>query len=177
MWSYGTTVCDVGLTHVESAPLPVSLDRSKSKRKEGTAAMKDQAIHYLGLDVHQATIVATSRNESGAIVLKATVPTEAKAIVGLVRGQGPRVHVAFEEGTQAQWLHDLLEPVAERVIVCNVRGKKELVNKNDDIDSGLLSERLRLGSLKGVYHGAASVLRSEEHTSELQSLAYLVCRL
>ncbi len=124
--------------------------------------MKDQAIHYLGLDVHQATIVATSRNESGAIVLKATVPTEAKAIVGLVRGQGPRVHVAFEEGTQAQWLHDLLEPVAERVIVCNVRGKKELVNKNDDIDSGLLSERLRLGSLKGVYHGAASVLALKE---------------
>jgi hypothetical protein len=62
--------------------------------------MKDQAIHYLGLDVHQATIVATSRNESGAIVLKATVPTEAKAIVSLVRGQGPRVQVAFEEGTQ-----------------------------------------------------------------------------
>jgi len=59
------------------------------------------------------------------------VPTEAKAIVGLVLGQGPR-------------------------------GKKELVNKNDDIDSGLLSERVRLGSLKGVYHGAASVLALKE---------------
>jgi transposase len=124
--------------------------------------MKNQAIHYLGLDVHQATIVATSRNESGAIVLKATVATEAKAIIGLVRSQGPRVHVGFEEGTQAQWLHDLLQPVAERVIVCNVRGKKELVNKNDDIDSDLLSERLRIGSLKGVYHGAASVLALKE---------------
>jgi len=65
--------------------------------------MKKQAIHDLGLDVHQATIVATPRNEPGAIVLKATTPTEAKAIVGLVRSQGPRVHVAFEEGTQAQW--------------------------------------------------------------------------
>src|SRR5687767_15650291 len=28
-----------------------------------------------------------------------------------------------------------------------------------------------------VYAGAIMVLRSEEHTSELQSLAYLVCRL
>jgi transposase len=124
--------------------------------------MKQQATHYLGLDVHQATIVATCRNESGAIVLKATVPTEAKAIVGLVRGQGPRVHVAFEEGTQAQWLHDLLRPVAERVIVCNVRGKSELANKNDDLDSDSLSERLRVGGLKGVYHGAASVLPLKE---------------
>jgi hypothetical protein len=127
--SLARSVLCARLTHVESAPLPVSLDQSKAKRKEGTAAMKNQAIHYLGLDVHQATIVATCRNESGAIVLKATVPTEAKAIVGMVRGQGPRVHVAFEEGTQAQWLHDLLQPVAERVIVCNVRGKRELVNK------------------------------------------------
>lgn len=124
--------------------------------------MKNQATHYLGLDVHQATIVATCRNETGGIVLKATVPTEAQAIVGLVRGLGPRVRVAFEEGTQAQWLHDLLQPVAEKVIVCNVRGKSELSNKNDDIDSDLLSERLRAGSLKGVYHGAASVLPLKE---------------
>jgi len=47
--------------------------------------MKDQAIHYLGLDVHQAMVVATSRNESGAIVLKATVPTEALVILGVWR--------------------------------------------------------------------------------------------
>jgi transposase len=124
--------------------------------------MKSQAIHYVGLDVHQATVVATSRDESGAIVLKATIPTESKAIVSLVRSQGPRVHVAFEEGTQAQWMHDLLVPVAERVIVCNVRGKSMLVNKNDDIDSDLVSERLRLGALKAVYHGAASVLPLKE---------------
>jgi len=132
--------------------------------------MKHQAIHYLGLDVHQATVAATSRNETGAVVLKATVPTEAKALVGLVRSQGPRVHVAFEEGTQAQWLHDLLQPVAERVVVCNVRGKKELVNKNDEIDSDLLSERLRVGSLKGVYHGAAAVLALKEMVRNYSNL-------
>ena len=137
--------------------------------------MKDQAIHYLGLDVHQATIVATCRDESGAIVLRATAPTEAKAIVGLVRGQGPRVHVTFEEGTQAQWLHDLLQPVAERVVVCNVRGKKELVNKNDDIDSDVISERLRLGALKeGVYHGAASVLPLKEMVRNYSQLDALL---
>src|SRR2546425_3084781 len=32
-------------------------------------------------------------------------------------------------------------------------------------------------SLNGPQPGTASGLRSEEHTSELQSLAYLVCRL
>src|SRR5437667_7071683 len=71
--------------------------------------MKNQVIQYLAFDVHQATVVATARDEHGSIRMRATVPIEASAIVGLVRSLG-RVHVAFEEGTQAQWMHDLLEP-------------------------------------------------------------------
>jgi len=124
--------------------------------------MKNQAIKYLAMDVHQATVVACVRDEGGAIVMRATVPTEAQAILALVRGAGPRVHVVFEEGTQAQWLHDLLEPHVERVVVCNVRGKSEVTNKNDRIDADQLSERLRLGSLKTVYHGATSMLTLKE---------------
>ena len=149
-------------THVESAPLPISSESPKTEGKEGTAAMKDQAIKYVGFDVHQATVVACVRNEHGAIVMKATVPTEAGAIVALVRGVGPRVEVAFEEGTQAQWLHDLLEPHAERVVVCNVRGKSEVTNKSDRIDASDLSESLRTGSLKTVYHRATDMLTLKE---------------
>jgi len=132
--------------------------------------MKNQAIHYLGLDVHQATIVASVRNEQGTILMHATVSTEATAILALVRAWGPRVHVAFEEGTQAQWLHDLVEPHAERVIVCNVRGKSEVENKSDRIDANDLSEKLRLGALKAVYHGAPSVLTLKELMRNYNSL-------
>jgi transposase len=124
--------------------------------------MKNQAIQYLAFDVHQATTVATVRDEHGAIRLRATVPTEASAILALVRGLGGRVHVAFEEGTQAQWLHDLLEPHAERVIVCNVRGRSETTNKSDRIDADGLSEMLRVGSVKSVYHGARGMLTLKE---------------
>jgi hypothetical protein len=87
--------------------------------------MKQQAIHFVGLDVHQSTVVASVRDESGKVVMNATVPTEEKAIVALLRSW-PRVHVAFEEGTQAQWLHDVLIDQVERVVVCNVRGKSPL---------------------------------------------------
>ena len=76
--------------------------------------MKDQAIQYLALDVHQATCVGTVRDQGGGIVMRVTVATEARAILQLVKSAGPRVHVAFEEGTQAQWLHDLLVPLKER---------------------------------------------------------------
>jgi filamentous hemagglutinin family protein len=132
--------------------------------------MKNQAIHYLGLDVHQGTVVANVRNEQGTVVLSAVVPTEASAILGLVRAAGQRVHVAFEEGTHAQWLHDLLQPHAERVIVCNVRGKNEVENKSDRIDAADLSEKLRLGALKAVYHGPPSVLTLKELVRNYNSL-------
>ena len=95
--------------------------------------MKQQAIQYLALDVHEATSVATVREAGGTIRMRATVPTEAKAIVGLVKGLGRPVHVTFEEGTHAQWLHDLLQPHAERVVVCNVRGReRDLEQKRSD---------------------------------------------
>jgi transposase len=124
--------------------------------------MKDQAIQYLALDVHQATIVATVRDETGAVRMRATVPTEARAILGLVKGLGPRVHVVFEERTQAQWLDDLLVPHAERVVVCNTRGKSEMDNKSDRLDADGLSERLRLGALKTVYHGSPGIATLKE---------------
>jgi transposase len=124
--------------------------------------MKQQAIQYLAMDVHQATVVASLRDESGKVLMRATVPTEAKAILTLVRSAGPRVHVAFEEGTQAQWLHDLLIDHAERVIVCNVRGRSETTNKSDRIDADGLSELLRLGALKPVFHGAPEILTLKE---------------
>ncbi len=124
--------------------------------------MKDQAIQYLAFDVHQATVVATLRDQGGGIVMRATIPTEPKAILTLVRSAGPRVHVAFEEGTQAQWLHDLIAPRAERVVVCNTRGREGHGNRNDRIDADRLSEQLRLGSLKSVFHGAKSLLTLKE---------------
>ena len=122
--------------------------------------MKQQAIQYVALDVRQATLMLSVRDEQASIVMRATVATETKAIVGLVRGLGSRVHIAFEEGTQAQWLQ--LTKHAERVIVCNTRGRGEICNKSDRVDADRLSDLLRLGALKPVYHGASGLLTLKE---------------
>jgi transposase len=124
--------------------------------------MKDQAIQYLAFDVHQATCELSVRDASGSVVMRGAVPTEATAVLRVVKGAGPRVHVAFEEGTQAQWLHDLIVPHAERVVVCNLRGERKSGNKNDRIDVDELSKRLRGGNLRGVFHGTPSVLNLKE---------------
>ena len=46
----------------------------------------------------------------------------------------------------------------ERVVVSNVRGKGRLTNKDDGIDADGMSEKLRLGGLKSVLHGAPEIL-------------------
>jgi hypothetical protein len=87
--------------------------------------MKQQAIQYVALDVHQATLVVSVRDEQGSMVMRATGEGDRRP------GQGPRtrVHITFEEGTQAQWLHDLLTKHAERVIIGNTRGRGEIGNR------------------------------------------------
>lgn len=124
--------------------------------------MKNQAIQYLAFDVHQATCEVSLRDGSGSVVMRGTVPTEATAILRVVKGAGPRVHVGFEEGTQAQWLHDLIVPHAEKVVVCNLRGERKSGNKSDRIDVDELSKRLRAGTLRSVFHGTPAILNLKE---------------
>lgn len=109
---------------------------------------------YVGLDVHQATTVLTVRGENGRVMARTIVPTEANAFLDFFGGMRGTIHVALEEGTQAQWLHDLLEPVVQRVVVCNRRGEGLQGNKGDKIDADALSELLRRGGLRAVYHGS-----------------------
>jgi transposase len=109
---------------------------------------------YVALDVHQATTVAAVRGANGRVIARAVLPTEEPAIREFFRGMRGAVHVAFEEGTQAQWLHDVLVPLVERVVVCDRRGERQRGNKGDQVDADQLAERLRQGSLRPVYHGS-----------------------
>lgn len=109
---------------------------------------------YAALDVHQTTTVASVREEGGRVIARSVLPTEEPAIVEFFREMRGAVHVTFEEGTQAQWLHDLLVPLVHRVVVCDRRGKSRRGNKGDQVDADELSELLRRGALHAVYHGS-----------------------
>jgi len=107
---------------------------------------------YVALDVHQSTTVASVREVGGRVLARAVLPTEEAAILEFFAGMRGTVHIAFEEGTQAQWLHELLAPRADRVVVCDRRGHKRTGNKGDHNDADELSELLRRGGLRPVYH-------------------------
>jgi len=129
-----------------------------------------RATKYVALDVHQATTLASVRTETGQVIARSVLPTEASAVVEFFRGMRGTVHVVFEEGTQAQWLYDLLVPLVHRVVVCDRHGEKRRGNKGDRVDADQLSARLWRGELRAVYHGSAERATLKELTRAYRSL-------
>jgi transposase len=114
---------------------------------------------YIGLDVHQATISVAVLDSAGKLVMEAILETKAETILQFMRGLRGSLHVTFEEGTSAAWLHDLLKPHVTQVLVCDPRKNALLKagNKNDRIDARKLAELLYLNKLNPVFHGEAGV--------------------
>ncbi len=115
--------------------------------------------YYVGMDVHQASIVIVVLNGAGKVVMELVVETGAETVRNFIRSLQGRVHVTFEEGTQATWLHDLLRPLVHEVIVCDPRRNKLLSegNKGDRVDALKLAQLLR-----AIYHGDKGVRALKE---------------
>jgi transposase len=114
---------------------------------------------YVGLDVHQSSTMAAVHDEKGKSVMESILATEAGAIRDFLKGLRGTIQVTFEEGTQAAWLYEIIQPWVAEVMVCNPRMNKLLAvgNKADRVDAHKLAELLRCGQLKPVYHGRPGV--------------------
>ena len=114
---------------------------------------------YIGLDVHQATIVVAVTDSTGKLVMESILETEAATILQFFAGLRGTLLVTFEEGTWSAWLYDLLNPHVDKLVVCNPRKNALLKdgNKSDRIDARKLAELLRGNQLKPVYHGETGV--------------------
>jgi len=112
---------------------------------------------YIGLDVHQATISATVLDSTGKLLMESILETKAATILQFIHGLRGSLHVTFEEGTCAAWLHDLLKPHVRRVLVCDPRKNAllKIGNKSDRIDSRKLAELLHSNLLR--HHPRSSV--------------------
>jgi hypothetical protein len=128
------------------------------------------SLKHVGLDVHQATTVAAVRNDGGRVIARTILPTEPGPLLDYFRGMGGTIRVALEEGTQAQWLYDLLTPVVAEVIVCDRRGESVNGNKADCSDAVQLSDLLRRGALRPVYHAGSHRATIRELARCYQSL-------
>jgi transposase len=90
--------------------------------------------------------------------------TKAATVLQFIHGLRGSLHVTFEEGTLAAWLHDLVQPHVTSVLVCDPRKNALLKagNKNDRIDARKLADLLRTGLLSAVYHGENGVRTLKE---------------
>jgi transposase len=124
------------------------------------------ADKYVGIDVHKATCVIVVLDGSGTLLQQTVIPTGTASVREFVSGLKGRVRVAFEEGTHAAWLFDLLSPLVTQVVVANPRllPSRKGCTKNDKVDAALLARLLRSGDLHSVYHG-------EHGTRTLKQLA------
>src|SRR5438105_6031800 len=114
---------------------------------------------YIGMDVHQATISVAVKDAAGKLLMESVIETKAATILDFIHGLRGSLSVAFEEGSSAAWLYDLLKPHVAEVIVCDPRKNALLKagNKNDRVDACKLSDLLRAGLLLPVYHGESGV--------------------
>jgi Transposase len=134
-------------------------------------------------------------DSAGKLVMEAILETKAETILQFIRSLRGSLHVTFEEGTCAAWLHDLLKPHVTQVLVCDPRKNALLKagNKNDRVDARKLAELLYLNKLNSVYHGEAGIrtlkelarsylvitrelTRVRSRLSDLPKLGYSLCR-
>src|SRR5437867_1527291 len=129
---------------------------SCSTTSSGNRKESPMRTYYVGMDVHQASIVIVVLNGAGKLVMESIIETGAETVRGFIKQLRGKVYVTFEEGTQANWLYDVVRPLVTEVVVCDPRHNKLLQsgNKSDRVDARKLAELLRNGSLRAVYHGA-----------------------
>jgi transposase len=109
-------------------------------------------IKYIGIDVHQATSVFAVMYQLGKLEGEAILETQPEPIIDFLKGQRGTLWVAFEEGTYANWLYNVIQPQVAKVVVCDPRKNKLDGSRTDKIDARKLAELLRLNALKAVYH-------------------------
>lgn len=100
---------------------------------------------YIGLDVHAASTTVAVMGPTGKHVKEQVVETNGKALIEALKLVSGRRHVCLEEGAQAEWLHEILKPHAEEIVVAKVESSRG--QKSDRRDAFALAELLRTDAI------------------------------
>jgi transposase len=100
---------------------------------------------YIGIDVHRQSCTIAVVGPSGKRPAIYVVETNAHSITTqILQAPTPR-HICLEEGTHSLWLHEILSPLAEELVV--VIPKKRTGNKSDERDAIGLAQELRTNAI------------------------------
>lgn len=82
---------------------------------------------YIGLDAHSTSCTLAVVGPSGRRLGSQVIETNGQALIEAIRGIPKPRHLCMEEGTSSAWLHELLSPHVDELVVVGVtlsRGPK-----------------------------------------------------
>jgi transposase len=96
---------------------------------------------FIGLDVHGQSCTLVVMGPSGRRLGQYVVETSAKALIERMRSIAGDKYVCMEEGTQSEWLCEVLEPWCKQIVV--TQPLRRAGTKSDAIDAWALADLLR----------------------------------
>lgn len=116
---------------------------------------------FIGLDAHLSSCTFAVVGPSGKRLRTDVVDTNEGALVNYVRGVPGTRHLCLEEGTMSEWLHEVLSPHVQEIVVLIPPGKKG--PKSDALDAFGLANKLRLNDIEtAVFKGYGQYKRLRE---------------
>ena len=100
---------------------------------------------------------------SGRKIRHDVVETNGAALVHYLKGLAGRKHLCLEEGTQSAWLHEILLPHVDELVVAGISQSRG--QKSDALDAYMRAEELRTNAIK------TSVFKAPRRFSRLRELA------
>lgn len=105
---------------------------------------------YIGLDAHSSSCTVAVIGPSGRRLQSQVLETNARALISFIKTIPKPRHLCLEEGTHAGWLHEVLAPQVQEIVVSGVRQSRGA--KDDKRDAFGLAEELRIGAIKTRVH-------------------------
>jgi transposase len=118
---------------------------------------------YIGLDVHSTSCTMIVLGSDGKRLGRHVVETNASVLIDLIKTIPKPRHLCFEEGTQSAWLHEVLSPHVDQIVVTVKTERRG--PKDDELDAHKLADALRTNSIE------VSVFKHIGRYSKLKQLA------
>jgi hypothetical protein len=109
----------------------------------------------IGMDVHAMSCTVCIVGPSGRQLKSDVVETNGQALIEYLRAIPRPRHLCFEDGTQSAWLHEILSPHVDELVVVGVTESRGA--KSDAKDALGLAQALRLGAIDTTVFKAPAV--------------------
>lgn len=128
-------------------------------------------MKYIGLDAHASSCTFCVVDGQGREQDLTVLATNGKLIVNYLRSVEGKKKLTFEECELSRWLHGIIKPEVDELIVCNpVENRSYKKAKTDKLDARNLAGLLRGDFLKPVYHDGSERERFRDLMSSYEDI-------